>query len=71
MTFANYIETKDPNITSEKRQVIETIAKACMVDVSTVYRWINGKCIPDPLKIQKISELTNIPVEQLFPEDTI
>jgi len=67
MTFANYIETKDPNITSEKRQVIETIAKACMVDVSTVYRWINGRCIPDPLKIQKISEITNIPVEQLFP----
>jgi len=67
MTFTNYIETKSSDITSEKRQVIEAIAKACMVDVSTVYRWVNGKCIPDPLKIQKISEITNIPVEQLFP----
>lgn len=68
MTFKYYIDNKSNVAVSEKALAIKRIADACIVDISTVYRWLNGKCLPDPLKMKKISEITNIPVEQLFPE---
>lgn len=69
MTFKCYINSKSAFTYSDKTLAIKNIADACKVSIPTVYRWLNGKCLPDPLKIQRISELTNIPVEDLFPEN--
>lgn len=71
MTFKYYIDNKSNVAISEKALEIKRIAEACMVDISTVYRWLNGKCLPDPLKMQKLSEITGISVEQLFPDKSV
>lgn len=65
MTFTDYIDSKSNVAISEKTLTINKIAEACVVDISTVYRWINGKCLPNPLKQQKIKEVTGI--EITFP----
>ena len=47
----------------------DLICKECGITIPTFYKWINGetKRIPKNSK-EKISELTNISVEELFPE---
>ena len=47
----------------------DLICEECGITIPTFYKWLNGetKRIPKNSK-EKISELTNIPVEELFPE---
>ena len=47
----------------------EKVIEECGINYTTFYKWVNGytKRIPKNSK-EKISELTNIPVEELFPE---
>ena len=66
MAFKDYISKLSDNRTTERTLVIEKIAQACGVDKSTVYRWANGVSTPDKLKMEKVSEITGIPVVELF-----
>jgi transcriptional regulator with XRE-family HTH domain len=43
------------------------VSEACDVTEMTVYRWLSGEIIPEKLKREKLSEITGLPVEQLFP----
>ena len=47
----------------------DLICKECGITIPTFYKWINGetKRIPKNSK-EKISELTRIAIEELFPE---
>lgn len=63
MAFKDYVDSL-PNLRDEK---IKEIAKATCSHINTVYRWMNGTITPPPLKQKVISEVTGLPVEQLFP----
>ncbi|MCD7973407.1 MAG: helix-turn-helix domain-containing protein [Candidatus Azobacteroides sp.] len=66
INLKSYLESIDfPN---PKYEMIKKIAQQCGVRKGSVYRWISGKVVPDKLKQEKISELTGIPVENLFDE---
>lgn len=69
MTFKDYASSLSDVVLSERSLFVKKVAEACMVDVSTVYRWIQGKMVPDQLKQQKISEITGIQVDNLFPNE--
>lgn len=58
------LENSSPRNLFRQRLIAE-----CGVNVTTVFRWINGEVIPDKLKQEKISELTGIPVDELFPKE--
>ena len=45
----------------------DRLVNECGVKPMTVFRWLSGEVIPDKLKREKISEITGIPVEELFP----
>lgn len=55
------------NYKTPKQEFRETIARACGVAPSTVMRWVSGEIIPEKLKREKVSELLEIPVDQLWP----
>ena len=66
MALKDYISNLSEAKTTEKTLMLKRIATACGVNVSTVYRWANGASTPDKLKMEKISELTGLPVDELF-----
>jgi transcriptional regulator with XRE-family HTH domain len=66
ITFKEYVTDMPSEKTSERAIFIKKIAKACGVNESTVYRWLNNKAKPSLLAKQKISEITNIPINNLF-----
>ncbi len=43
------------------------LAGECKVSVMTIYRWLSGDVTPGALERDKISEITGIPVDDLFP----
>ncbi|WP_010416171.1 helix-turn-helix domain-containing protein [Anaerophaga thermohalophila] len=49
-----------------KQKFVRELSEECGVTPETVYRWINGTSRPDKLKQQRIAEMTNIPVDELF-----
>ncbi len=65
-TFSNYVSSLSTVKTTEKHEVMKKIAAECGVSEITVFRWATGRTIPPMLYQQKISELTNIPVDDLF-----
>lgn len=52
---------------SEKRIMIKKIAEATMKSDLTVYAWIRGDQEPDALTKKAISDVLNMPVDELFP----
>lgn len=69
MDFISYYkkleEVKSPK--TPKQDFREKIAVACGVAPSTVIRWVSGEIIPEKLKREKVSELLDISVEELWP----
>lgn len=65
-TFTSYVSSLSTVKTTEKHEVLKKIATECGVTESTVFRWATGRTVPPILYQQKIAELTNIPVEDLF-----
>lgn len=51
-----------------KTEFRELIRNECGVAEMTLYRWLNGTVTPDKLKREKISQVTGISVEELFPK---
>lgn len=71
MTLKEYIGTLKGK-TKGKPQSLRTIginnlAAHCHVSPATVYRWVAGAVEPAYLYKEKVSEITGIPVEELFP----
>lgn len=71
MAFKDYISGLSTEVTTEKKIVIQKISDSCGVSINAVYRWINGSSKPDKLKMQQISQITGIPVDNLFQEECI
>lgn len=70
MDFVSYykgLSEEERIIRTPKQEFREKIASACGVAPSTVMRWISGEITPDKLKREKVSEVLNIPVEELWP----
>jgi hypothetical protein len=66
LALKDYVHRLSDTKTTERSLFIKRIAEECAVTESTVYRWINQKAKPSPLAKRKLSELTNIPVTELF-----
>lgn len=67
MTLNEHYNTlKSKETIAPKKKLVLRIAKECGVDMSNVYRWINGGVVPDKLKREKVSEIIGIPAEELF-----
>jgi|WetSurMetagenome_2_1015567.scaffolds.fasta_scaffold95014_1 predicted DNA-binding transcriptional regulator AlpA len=66
LAFKDYVGKLSTAKTTERALFVKKIAKECAVSECTVYRWISEKTKPSPLAIEKISEITQIPVSQLF-----
>ena len=63
MRFKEYIDS----LPNQRYEEIMKLSKLCRVNKSTVYRWLRGDFIPDPLKRKVISEYLKIPENELFP----
>jgi transcriptional regulator with XRE-family HTH domain len=66
MTLKGYYEELGKRSTPQK-EFRDLIARECGVTSMTVYRWLSGEITPDKLKRDKISEITGMTVEELFP----
>ena len=64
MRFKEYIDS----LPNQRNEEISKIMKLCRVSESTVYRWLRGDFIPDPLKRKVISDYLNIPEKELWPD---
>jgi len=64
MAFSDYIL----NLPNQREETIKKIAEITCSDISSVYRWINGKATPPPIKQKVIAEYFNKSIEELFPE---
>jgi len=62
--FKEYIDS----LPNQRNEEISKIMKLCRVSESTVYRWLRGDFIPDPLKRKVISDYLNIPEKELWPD---
>ena len=59
----NYLKTlEDP-----REKLINTIADKCHVQRRTVLMWIRGQVTPPALYRDAVSEIVNIPAEELWP----
>lgn len=65
MTLKDYYE-KVPR--GQKKKFRKKVAEECDVSELHVYKWVNEGHHPDKLKKRAISEITGVPVEQLFPK---
>jgi len=50
-----------------KKEFREKVAAGCGVTEMTVFRWLSGEIVPDKLKREKIAEIADAPLEELFP----
>jgi transcriptional regulator with XRE-family HTH domain len=66
MALKEYYE-KIGELPTPKKEFREKVAESCGVTEMTVFRWISGKIIPEKLTREKLSEITGLSVEELFP----
>ncbi|MBI9052502.1 MAG: hypothetical protein JEY96_01710 [Bacteroidales bacterium] len=67
MTLKNYYE--DLGKENPQAELRNKIIKACGISKKTFYRWINGDTENiKPLFKEKIAEIIDTPVENLFPK---
>lgn len=68
ITFKRYYERlrkRDPQI-----ELRNKIIRECGISMATFYKWLNSDTSHIPkLAKEKISEITGIPVEDLFPDN--
>lgn len=63
MEFKDYVNS----LPNEREQTIMDLAKICRVSNSTVYRWLRGDFMPDPLKRKVIADYLRKSEKELFP----
>ena len=63
MEFKDYVNSL-PNV---RETTILELAKLCRVSRQTVYRWLQGEFLPDPLKRRVIAEYLGKEEKELFP----
>jgi len=65
MAFSDYISS----LPNQREETIKKIAEITCSDISSVYRWINRKATPPPIKQKVIAEYFKMSIEELFPEE--
>ena len=63
MEFKDYVNS----LPNERETTILELAKLCRVSRQTVYRWLQGEFLPDPLKRRVIAEDLGKEEKELFP----
>ena len=63
MEFKDYVNS----LPNERETTILELAKLCRVSRQTVYRWLQGEFLPDPLKRRVIAEYLGKEETELFP----
>ena len=63
MEFKDYVNS----LPNERETTILELAKLCRVSRQTVYRWLQGEFLPDPLKRRVIAEYLGKEEKALFP----
>ena len=63
MEFIEYVDS----LPNKRDEVIAQLAIRCRVSSVTVYRWLKGYFLPDPLKRKVIADYLDIPEEELWP----
>lgn len=63
MEFKDYVNS----LPNERETTILGLAKLCRVSRQTVYRWLQGEFLPDPLKRRVIAEYLGKEEKELFP----
>lgn len=63
MEFKDYVNS----LPNERETTIWELAKLCRVSRQTVYRWLQGEFLPDPLKRRVIAEYLGKEEKELFP----
>lgn len=71
MTLKDYYESiPESRWETPRRKFIEQVKERCEVAESTVTNWISGRAKPQkPSYYTALSEITGIPVDNLFPEE--
>ncbi len=68
MELKDYYQQLDDRAISEKQAFKDKVMTRCDINAATFYRWINGTNKPGKLAREVISDLSGIPVSELFPE---
>lgn len=63
MEFKDYVNS----LPNERETTIWELTKLCRVSRQTVYRWLQGEFLPDPLKRRVIAEYLGKEEKELFP----
>ena len=63
MEFKDYVNS----LPNERETTILELAKLCRVSRQTVYRWLQGEFLPDPLKRRVIAEYLGKEEKEIFP----
>lgn len=66
MNLSEYYQSLKYRKISPRRKFVQRVARECDVVEVTVYRWISGDFYPDKLKRERVSQITQIPVDELF-----
>lgn len=68
MTFKDVYLTKK-NLPTPAQEFITLIASATCRKETTVQQWLSGIQTPNDTVKKRISQVLNLPVDELFPED--
>lgn len=68
MTFKD-VYLKKKNLPTPAQEFITLIASATCRKETTVQQWLSGIQTPNDTVKERISQVLNIPVEELFPEE--
>lgn len=63
MEFKEYVKS----LPNQRNEVISQLAILCRVSNTTVYRWLHGDFIPDPLKRKVIADYLKMSEKELWP----
>lgn len=63
MEFKEYVKS----LPNQRNEVISQLAILCRVSNTTVYRWLRGDFIPDPLKRKVIADYLKMSEKELWP----
>lgn len=63
MDFKTYVNS----LPNRRDEVTSQLAILCRVSSTTVYRWLRGDFVPDPLKRKVIADFLKMPEQELWP----
>lgn len=64
MEFKEYVKA----LPNQRDEVTSQLAKICRVSRITVYRWLRGDFVPDPLKRKVIADYLGKSENELWPD---